>query len=624
MANNITTSELDFDAIKENLKTFLQSQDKFKDYDFEGAGMNVIMDLLAYNTHYNALYTNLAVNESFLDSASKRSSVVSRAKEVGYIPKSSTASRAVVNITVKTTTTTPTSLTIPAYNQFETTIAGNSYTFYNTSAVTAYISNNQYVFTNVELIEGTPLNYSYTVADGTRYILPNSNIDLDTLTVRVQENASSATFNTYIRSEDILNLNATSQVYFVKEIEGQLYELEFGNDVVGKGLKSGNVVNMRYLTTNKDMANGARIFAYNGSTLLGGVVQVSTVTASYGGSDIEDIEAIRYNAPRAYTAQNRAVTVDDYKSIIYRKFPEADAVNVWGGEDNIPPQYGKVFISIKPKTTTVLTDNQKYYINNSILKPNNVVSITPVLVDPVYINVQVNATVYYNPRRTKLSATEISNVVTQTIRDYNSTYLNSFNGVLKFSKLSTAIDAAEDSIVSNITTIKLHREVIPEYDIEKNYEISLGNPIYCAGVPEDSILSTGFYIYGREEVVYLSDLPINTTQGILRMFSKNEDGSRNYIKNLGTVDSPNVDYVNGIINMPGLYVVGVDLTDASANTTYSGWELQIKPQSNDAISIRHQLVTIPDGNINVETKIDTVAMGDMAGGANYNFTSSRN
>jgi hypothetical protein len=624
MANNITTSELDFDSIKANLKTFLQSQDKFKDYDFEGAGMNVIMDLLAYNTHYNALYTNLAVNESFLDSASKRSSVVSRAKEIGYIPKSSTASKAVVNITVKTTTTTPTSLTIPAYNQFETTVAGNSYTFYNPSAVTAFISNNQYVFTGVELIEGTPLNYSYTATDGTRYILPNSNIDLDTLTVRVQDNASSARFNTYIRSEDILNLDATSQVYFVKEIEGQLYELEFGNDVVGKSLQSGNVVNMRYLTTNKDAANGARIFSYNGSTLLGGVVQVSTVTASYGGSDIEDIEAIRYNAPRAYTAQNRAVTVDDYKSLIYRKFPEADAVNVWGGEDNLPPQYGKVFISIKPKTTTVLTDNQKYYIKNTILKPNNVVSITPELVDPLYINVQVNTTVYYNPRLTKLSATEIANAVRQTIRDYNSTYLNSFNGVLKFSKLTAAIDGAEDSIVSNITTLTLHREVIPEYDIEKNYEVSLGNPIYCAGVPEDSVLSTGFYIYGREEIVYLSDLPVSKTHGILRMFTKNEDGSRNYIKNLGTVELPNVDYVNGIINMPGLYVVGVDLSDPSANTTYSGWELQIKPQSNDAISIRHQLVTIPDGNINVQTKIDTVAMGDMAGGANYNFTSSRN
>lgn len=624
MANNsIITSELDFETIKANLKTFLSGQDQFKDYDFEGAGLNIIMDLLAYNTHYNALYTNLAVNESFLDSASKRSSVVSRAKEVGYIPRSATGAKAYVNITVSSTTSSPATLTIPGYSQFATVINGTSYTFYNTEAVTAFLISSKYTFNNVELVEGSPLNYSYTVADGVQYILPNKDIDLNTLSVRVQDNAASGTFSTFVRSEDILNLDGTSQVYFVKEIEGQLYELEFGNDTVGKALAAGNVVNMRYMITNKDMANGARIFSYNGSTLLGGVVQVTTLTPAFGGQDIEDIETIRYNAPRAYTAQSRAVTVDDYKSLIYRKFPEADAVNVWGGEDNIPAQYGKVFIAIKPKTTAILTDNQKYYIKNSILKPGNVVSITPELVDPIYINVYVNTAVYYNPRRTNKSATELADVVTQAIRDYNTAHLNSFNGVLKFSKLTSAIDNSEDSIVSNITTLSLHREVIPYYNVEANYEVNLGNPIYCAGVPEQAILSTGFYVYGIPDIVYLEDLPISKTTGILRLFSVNADGTNNYIKNYGTIENPSIDYATGTIKIPGLYVTGIDLNNTSSQTTYSGFELQIKPQSNDVISIRHQLVTIPYNNITVTPTIDTVSMGDMAGGANYVFTSSR-
>lgn len=609
---NITTSELDFDAIKNNIKTFLKGQDAFADYDFEGAGLSVLLDILAYNTHYNALYTNLAVNESFLDSASKRSSVVSRAKEIGYVPHSATGAVATVNIVVSSTTSSPATLTLPAYSSFTTTIDGNQYVFYNTAAIVTNKIGSTYTFTDVELKEGTPLTFKYTVADGVQYILPNIDIDLSTLKVRVQDNASSSNFETFVNQEEIINLDGTSQVYFIKEIEGQLYELEFGNNTIGKALVNGNVVNLTYMTTNKTAANGARLFNYTGSTLLGGVVTVTTTTPAVGGEDIESIDSVRYNAPRSYAAQNRAVTVEDYKSIIFRLYPEAQTVNAWGGEDNIPPSYGRIYLSIQPTTTSILTDTQKEFIIREILKQKNVVSITPVIVNPEYINLEVNTTVYYNPRLTVKTETELKDLVIDTIKAYNIENLQSFTGIFRHSNLSSQIDATEDSIISNITTIKLHREVEVQYNSNSTYTVYLGNPIYNSTVAEQSVTSTGFYIQGNENIMYLEDLPTSAIAGVLKMYYYADD-IKTYFRTFGTID-----YVNGIITMNELEITGIDQTESDI------FELVIKPQSNDVVSIRNQLVTIPDNNINVSVILDKVSIGDPAGGANYQFTSSRN
>jgi len=614
MANkNITVAELDFDAIKSNIKTFLRAQSTFADYDFEGAGLSVLLDILAYNTHYNALYTNLAVNESFLDSASKRSSVVSRAKEIGYIPHSATGATATVNIVVSGTTSSPATLTLPAYSSFSTTIDGANYTFYNTEAIVTSRVGSTYTFTGVQIKEGTPLTFKYTVADGVQYILPNANVDLYTLKVRVQENASSSNFETFVNQEDIINLDGTSAVYFVKEIEGQLYELEFGNDTIGKALVSGNVVNLTYMITNKTDGNGARLFTYTGSTLLGGTVAITTTTPAVGGADIESIESVRYNAPRSYASQNRAVTVEDYKSIIFRLYPEAQTVNAWGGEDNIPPSYGRIYLSIQPISTSILTDSQKEYIIREILKQKNVVSITPIIVDPEYINLEINTAVYYNPRLTVKTETELKDLVINTIRAYNTENLESFTGIFRHSNLSSQIDATEDSIISNITTIKLHREIEVEYNSNSTYTIYLGNPIYNSGVPEESITSTGFYIQGNENIMYLEDLPtLGTNNGVLKMYYYVGD-IKTYFRTFGTID-----YSNGIVTMPELEITGID------QTTSDIFELIIKPQSNDVVSIRNQLVTIPDSQISVSVILDKVSVGDPAGGANYQFTSSRN
>ena len=609
----IQTSELDFDAIKANIKSYLEGQDTFRDYDFEGSSMSILLDILAYNTHYNALYTNLAVNESFLDSASKRSSVVSRAKEIGYIPHSATGAVAKVNIVVSNTTSTPASLTIPANQPFSATVDGSTYNFYNTEAAVATLSGSTYTFSDVEIKEGTPLEFKYTVADGVRYLIPNQDVDLSTVKVRVQENASSGTFETFVRQDELLDLDGTSKVFFVKEIEGELYELEFGNNTIGKELANGNVVTITYMTTNKTEANGARVFSYQGATLLGGNTAVTTTLAATGGTDVEDIESIRYNAPRYYTAQNRAVTTEDYKATIYRAYPDAQTINVWGGEDNIPAQYGKVFLSIKPETTNALTAAQKDLIITEILKNKNVVSITPEIVDPEYINLEVTTTVYYNPNLTTRALSDIKDLVIQTIKDYNNDHLESFTGIFKYSNLSRNIDATEDSILSNITTIKLHREIDVRYNSNTTYEINLGNPIYHSGVPEQSVSSHGFMIAGYDQMMYLEDFPNSDNQtGYLKMYYIEND-IKNYIRNFGEIN-----YDTGYIKMNEIEITGIDTAASPA------FELIIKPQSNDVASIRNQLVQIPDNNIFVNVIADKVAQGDQAGNSNYVFTSSRN
>lgn len=609
----IQTSELDFDAIKSNIKAYLEGQDTFKDYDFEGSSLSVLLDILAYNTHYNALYTNLAVNESFLDSASKRSSVVSRAKEIGYIPHSATGAVAKVNITVSNTSSTPASLTIPAYSPFSTTVDGTTYNFYNTSAAVGVLSGSSYTFTDVEIKEGSPLEFKYTAADGIRYIIPNTNVDLSTLTVEVQENASTIAFDTFVREEELLELDGTSKVFFVKEIEGQLYELEFGNDVIGKALANGNVVTISYMTTNKAAANGARVFSYQGATLLGGTAVVTTTLAATGGTDIEDIESIRYNAPRYYTSQNRAVTVEDYKSTIFRSYPDAQTINVWGGEDNVPPQYGKVFISIKPETTNALTAAQKELIVTEILKNKNVVSITPEIVDPEYIDIEITSTAYYNPRLTTRALSDIKDLVIDTIKTYNDDHLESFVGVYKHSNLSALIDQTEDSIISNITTIKLHREVNVAYGLNTTYEVNLGNPIYYSSVPEQSVSSHGFMIPGYSQMMYLEDSPSPTGYtGTFKMYYIEND-VKTYVREFGEIN-----YDTGYMKLNELTITGIDTEESPT------FDLIIKPQSNDVVSIRNQLVQIRDEDIYVNVIADKVALGDQAGNSNYIFTSSRN
>ena len=612
-SKRIQVSELDFDQIKSNLKNFMKGQSTFTDYDFEGSGLSTLLDVLAYNTHYNALYTNLAVNEMFLDSASKRSSVVSLAKSLGYTPTSATAARATVNMQVTHPTSTPYSLTLPQYSAFGTTINGNQYTFYNMDDVTIIPPNGIYTFTNLQLIEGTPLSFKYTVVDGQKYIIPNPNIDMSTLRVRVQDSASSDTFTTFIPAVSLVQLASDSNVYFSKEIDNGLFEIVFGDGVVSTGLTNGNIVHLDYFVTKGSAANGARQFVYNGSTLIGGTPVITTTSYASGGTAAESIDSIKFNAPRLYTAQNRAVTPEDYKALIYGAFPYISSVSVWGGEDNNPPVYGKTFICAKPSTAIKLTNQQKSDITSTLLSSRSVVSISPVIVDPEYINIALNVAVYYNDRKTIQTASQLSSLVADTIFAYDTSTLQKFDGVFRFSQLSRLIDTSDPSIVSNITTVTLRRQVAPRYNVSAEYSINLVNPIYSAGVPEEAISSSGFYIKGSSNIHYIQDDGIGNIQ--LYYFKASNTavaGSTKFVVNskIGTVD-----YANGIINLKNLTITALADVD---------WSITIKPQSNDVVSAYTQIAQIARNYVTVTAIPDKTANGDLRGGKNYTFTSSRN
>ena len=605
---NISVSELDFDQIKTNLKTFLKGQSQFSDYDFEGSGLSVLLDVLAYNTHYNALYTNLAVNEMFLDSARKRSSVVSLAKMLGYVPRSVRAPTAIVNVTVSSPTGTPNSLTLPAQTPFSTTVDGTIYTFYNKEAV-SIIPNNlgAYIFPNVSLIQGTPLIYNYLVADGTRFIIPNANVDISTLSVRVQEDPGSAAYTSYTFADNVSAVGPTTRAFFLKEIDDQLFEVYFGDGIIGYKPANGNNVLFNYYVTDKTAANGARVFTYDGTGIGGGIVSVNTVTAAQGGQEIEDIDSIKFNAPKNYSAQNRAVTADDYKVILPQLFSNIDSINVWGGEDNNPPIYGKAFIAIKPKSGEILSNATKELIKTTILKDKNVVSIIPEVVDAQYLYIVPNVTVYYNPQQTNRTEETIKSLVRDTIVNYNTSDLNRFDGMFRFSKLSRLIDATESSILSNITTITLNRSFTPSLNTRTSYVINIDNPIYSEGVAENSVLSNAFTIAGSSESYFFEDDGV----GNIRLFYYVAAGTKRYINNnLGTVN-----YITGVIT-----INDINITSATNNSV----TITIKPQSNDVVSVRNQLALIAVDQITVHAIVDKVASGGTSGGTNYIFTSSRN
>ncbi len=609
MANKkINVAELDFDAIKKNLKDFLKGQTEFQDYDFEGSAMSVLLDVLAYNTHYNAIYNNLSINEMFLDSARKRNSVVSLAKMLGYTPRSANCATATVSIVVSNGESSPSNLTIPAFSQFVTTVEGQNFTFYNRGSLTTNRASGVYTFTDVVITEGTPITNKIEVTTGSRYIIPNADIDVNTLTVRVQENATSSVFETYTLADTLVNATPDSKIFWIKEIDEELYEITFGDGNLGRALEIGNIVHLDYFVSNKDLPNGARVFNYNGSTLLSGAsVQVITTSPASNGADKEDIDSIRFNAPKIYASQNRAVTPDDYKAIIYSTVPEAQSVAVWGGEDNNPPVYGKTFICVKPFNATKLTNTQKAAITSSILQTRNVVSVIPELVDPEYLNIALDVTVYYNEQETTRTATEIETIVRNAIFDYDDSDLQKFDGVFRHSKLSRIIDTAEPSIVSNISTVLIRRKLNPRYNVSAQYILNIINPIFADGIGNGgSFETTGFYIAGSDEVHYLNDDGL----GYIRLFKFGPNGVKIYVnERIGTVD-----YNKGIVDIRNLHITALADVDL---------EVSIKPMSYDVVSALTQIAQVARDHLYIRAISDKAATGDLRGGYNYTFSSSR-
>lgn len=604
----IQVSDLDFDQIRENIKTYLSGQTTFSDYNFDGSALGTLLDVLAYNTHYNALYTNLAVNEMFLDSASKRSSVVSIGNNFGYTPASATASQATVKITVTNPTATAQTLTIPKWTPFVTSIDNTQYFFYTIEDYTAQLINGVYSFETVLIYEGTPRTLTFVCTeDNQKFNLPYTNLDLSTLAINVQQTGENPDYVKYTPATKVLNLTPSSKIYFIKELEDESYEVSFGSNNLGQQINVGNVITVEGLLTNTVAANNASSFVYNGRTLVGTVI-VSTIVAAAGGSPKESIEQIRHNLSQTFFNQNRAVTPTDFMSIIMKEYPGLDAVNVWGGEDNDPPIYGKVFVSVKPTGRSYLTISEDTYINEKIIRPKSVVSITTEFVRPTYIEMEINTTAYYDKSKTTRSAADIQSAISNTIQAYRDNNLNSFDGVFRMSKFQTAIDAVDPSITSNITTFKCYVEMTPKFNLFGEYRINLVNPIYNEGVPEEAFLSTGFYIDNTGNVHYMDD----DGKGNIRLFRIIQGSGEKYIVNgsIGTID-----YNAGIVKISNLKITALE----SANFYFI-----IKTQSFDVVSVRNQIVDIPSSRITVNLIEDTIASGTRLGGTNYSFTPSRN
>jgi len=617
MATKLEISELDFDGIKSNLKTFLSQQDEFTDYDFEGSGMSVLLDVLAYNTHYLGYNANMLANEMYLDSADLRSSVVSLAKQVGYTPTSCTSSTATIDVLVNNAS--GASLTMSRGTKFTTTVDGQSYSFVNNADVSITPTDGVYKFSNLTVYEGSYLNYKYTVNTSDidqRFIVPNDSVDTTTLTVKVQESSSDATTNTYTLATGITELDATSKVYFLQEVEGGRFEVYFGDGVLGKAVADGNIVILDYINCNRDAPNGATTFSLSGT--IGGFssATVTTVSNASGGTGLESINSIKYNAPRDYTAQDRAVTTEDYKTLVKSLYANAQAVQVYGGEDAETPDYGKVYISIKAKSGSNLTTATKDSIVTS-LKKYAVASVTPVIIDPetTYITLVVNFK--YNSGITTKDVTTLQTNVLTKIASYNNDTLEDFAGMFRYSKLVEAVNDADTSILSNITTVKMYKYITPTLNSGLKYTINFNNALYNPHSGHNSsgggiISSTGFKVNNDSSANehFLDD----DGAGNLRLYYLSGTARVYTDATYGTVN-----YTTGEVVLTSAHVTSISNVDGATSTQI---RVFATPSSNDIVPVRNQVLSIDTSNSTITGEVDGIESGSSLAGTNYTTSSS--
>ena len=616
-SNKLEVSALDFDDIKSNIKIFLASQKEFQDYDFEGSGMAVLIDALAYNTHYLAFNSNMLVNEIFLESADVRKNIVALAKALGYTPTSAKSPLAEINVTVNNVPAGTTSITASKGTTFNTSVDGTTYTYLTNEAVTITPTSGVFKFTNLKVYEGTNVSFSYTVNssdEDQRFILPSDNADTSTLKVTVQNSASDTTTETYTLATGITSLDSTSKVYFLQEGEDGRFEVYFGDGVLGKSVSDGNIITLEYIVTNKDESNGASTFTL--ADTIGGFsdVSISTSSNSQGGSEPQSKNSIRYNAPLQYSAQDRAVTTKDYESLVQTIHPNALSVSAYGGEDAETPEYGKVFISIKAASGSTLTTATKNDIVTQ-LKKYNVASVTPVIVDPEITSLLLTTTAKYDENATTKSADTIKSLVTTTLTNHSTSNLKKFEGLFRYSQLVQDIDDSDTSILSNITTLKIRKNFTPTIGSAKTYNIYFRNALYnphsshnatAGGILE----STGFKIQGSDEEMFLND----DGQGNVRMYYL-VSGVKTYQNNTqGTIN-----YTTGQVTLTSLNIASISNIRGSASTIV---ELTVQPRSNDVIPVRDQILEIDVANSTVSVESDTFASGTSDGGTTYTTSSS--
>ena len=481
----LRVTELDFDSIKNNLKTYLRSQTEFQDFDFEGSGMGVLLDILAYNTHYMGYYLNMTANEMFLDTAQLRGSVLSHAKMINYIPTSRRGAKAVVNIQVTPSATEDSvtnTITIPKYKRFVgSDIDGQNYGFVTLSANVASKSSNTFIFSNVAIYQGDVVTRQFIMDPGNTkrsFTLPTANIDTSTLTVTVQESTSNTFTSEYFIVNDITSITSNAEVYFIEENQDLNYTIYFGDDVIGKKPKNGSVVTATYLDTVGEKSNNiSKYVASGGIAQYSDNVSITSIQSSFGGREKETIEQVKFRAPYYFATQNRAVTADDYAAILTKDYQNIDSVSVWGGEQNDPPVYGKVYISLKMKNNFYLTNIEKETIKRELISSKNVLTVTPEIVDPDYTFILINGNVYYNPALTTASVDTIRQFVVASVVDYEAAELNRFNSTFRKSKLQNYVEAAEKSITGSEIRVYLQKRIDIDPAITTNYYIQTKVPI---------------------------------------------------------------------------------------------------------------------------------------------------
>lgn len=494
MADRLNVTNLDFDQIKDSLKAFLKQQSEFQDYDFEGSGLSILLNILAYNTHYNAYYLNMVANESFMDSAMLRNSVVSHAKKYGYVPHSTVAPRAVVSVTVDSGDSTPGYLTIPKGYVFVSNLIDNkAYNFVTLTENTVTKTGNNFVFSNLNVYEGTFVSYrfDYTQSSNPKqlFTIPEETIDTSTLVVSVQQSTSNSDIVVYNQVNDVLTVTANSEVYFLQEGQNGQYEIYFGDNVIGRSLPDGAVVNLTYLATNGAVANKANNFVGTNSISGYSNISVDSIQAATGGSDRETVDSIKYSAPLQFLSGNRAVTKNDYIRLIIEKYPSFQEVNVWGGEENDPPVYGKVFVSAKPELGFEISDTEKSFVLENVIKPISMLTVTPVFVDVDYNYLKIESELYYDPTKTTQSQLDLELAIRNLIINFTDTNLNRFNSYFDYSGLETTVSSYSKSIISNEIEFMIGKKFRPDLINPASYVLDYGVELQ-RGTTYDNFYST--------------------------------------------------------------------------------------------------------------------------------------
>jgi hypothetical protein len=622
----VNFANLDFDQIKTSIKDYLRSNSNFTDYDFEGSNLSVIIDALAYNTYITSYNANMVANEVFIDSATLRENVVSLARNIGYVPRSRRSARAKISFFVDTSSFSniPTQLTLKSGVVCTTRSFGDeSYSFVIPSDITVPVTNNIAEFNEVEVYEGTQISQNFTVNSfepNQRFILHNTGVDTSTLSVSVRPSEPSTISRKYSLANSLFDIDSNSAVFFIQEIEDERYELIFGDGIFAQKLEEPNYITISYIVSNGSNANNLSSFFFSGTILdqndrivTSGISLITTLEASRLGSEIESVESIKKYSTRIYASRNRAVTAADYEALIPTIYPETESVSVYGGEDLTPPQFGKVFISIKPYNDRYLSNLIKDNIKRE-LRQYAVAGIIPEIIDLKYLFIEVDSSVYYNTNLAP-SANFVKSIISSNVSDYaDSTELNKFGARFKYSKFLKIIDESHESVTSNITNITIRRDLRASLNTFAEYEICFGNRFHIKDPTGYNIKSSGFTISGISDNVYISDVPNQDLRtGSINLFRLNSPTEPQIIKkNIGTID-----YIKGEIK---LFPINIISTQVNRGTPII--EISTSPYSNDVIGLQDLYLQLDINRTFIDMVSDSIESGSDISGTNYRVSSS--